>query len=76
MRDDARRKQEMSERTQILSERTQLFEEFKAGLWTKDEYLSKVEELTYPKPPPAKRRREYSPDWNLERFDDDRGEQN
>ncbi|KAF8056303.1 hypothetical protein FPV67DRAFT_1531959 [Lyophyllum atratum] len=64
-----------SERKQVSSERSQLFEEYKAGLWTDVEFRAKVDELTRSKSPPAKRRREYSPDWDLGRFDDDEGEQ-
>lgn len=48
----------------VSSDRAQLFREFEAGLWTADQFKELVQDLT--KSPPAKRRREYSPDWDDE----------
>lgn len=50
----------------LLQKRGHLLEEFKLGIWTKDEYMEKLEDLEGGAPRAAAKRqkvRHVSPDW-------------
>jgi hypothetical protein len=60
-----------------VQKRSMLLEEFKLGIWTKEEYLKQIAELSSSSAAPTQvqkhtqkqqKVREYSPDWNEENF--------
>lgn len=64
-----------------LQKRTHLFEEFKAGIWSKEDYVRQVAEIEGTNlqpviesvsPTPKRQKRDYSPDWP--EFDFDSGD--
>jgi hypothetical protein len=63
---------EESHQKLIISKRGQLLEEFKLGVWSRQQYIRQVAALEQgvldDEETPSKRRRtrEYSPDWDIE----------
>jgi hypothetical protein len=67
---------EESRQKLMMSKRQQLLEEFKLGIWTKEQYIQQVSALEGGNSEdgrPSKRQRthEYSPDWDLSGLSDD-----
>jgi hypothetical protein len=62
---------EESQQKLMMSKRQQLLEEFKLGIWTKEQYVQQVLALEggvsdVAHPSKCQRTREYSPDWDIE----------
>ena len=54
-----------------VQKRSMLLEEFKLGIWTKEDYLAWIAELESGSAVPAQKKQkvcQYSPDWNEEHF--------
>jgi hypothetical protein len=54
-----------------VQKRAMILEEFKLGIWTKEEYLEQIAELDSGLAAPARKQqkvRAYSPDWNEDDF--------
>jgi hypothetical protein len=62
---------EQSQQKLMMSKRQQLLEEFKLGIWTKEEYIEQVSAFDGGisddgRPPKRQRIREYSPHWDIQ----------